>query len=158
MIFHLLALELLHLRKCISGRADALASLSVLSASLVSPPLGTGHEAPWRRGSGPGGPSGTSKWSLMCLGHLFWLLVPLPLREDFSSSLQPCRARPQHPLVTLTPCAMNLLPVAPEGPPVHPYSLCLHRFLWGLSASVLFVSLLLSPYSVPLKDTPFHHM
>lgn len=60
----------------------------------------------------------TAPEHLLPLGHLFQLLVPLPLRGDFSSSLRPRRACPQQLLVTLVACAMNLLPVAPSLFPV----------------------------------------
>lgn len=96
----------------------------------------------------------TAPEHLLLLGHLFRLLVPLPLRGDFSSSLQPCRACPQHPLVTLAPCAVNLLPVAPEGPPVHPYSLCLHHFLGG-SRPLYYLCLYYCPLLSPSQGHPF---
>ena len=89
---------------------------------------------------------------LLPLSHLFQLLVPLPLRGDFSSSLRPRRAHPQHPLVTLIPCALNLLPVAPSRSTLHSCSLCLHCFLQGLLASVLFMSII-----VPLLNPSQRH-
>ena len=94
----------------------------------------------------------TAPEHLLPLGHLFQLLVPLPLRGDLSSSLRPRRAHPQHPLLTLIPCALNLLPVAPSRSTLHSCSLCLHCFLQGLLASVLFVYY--CPPTQSLSKTP----
>ena len=92
----------------------------------------------------------TAPEHLLLLGHLFRLLVPLPLRGDFSSSLQPCRACPP---ASSGYSRREPAPSGPRRPTCAPLFPVLAPFPRGLSASVLFVSLLLSP-TQSLSRTP----